>query len=70
MKQQLAAYTSTGSLYPEYINISYNDSGDYEVTIRERVNIDGEYPKPGETVMITIPSEAMMALLDELNEKF
>lgn len=70
MRQNLAAYTSTGTLYPEFINISCNDSGEYEITIRERVNLDGKHPAPGCMALITLSQEAMAAFLDELNEKF
>lgn len=70
MKQQIAAYTASGATYPEYINVSCNDSGAYEITIREQVNLDGEYPKEGRTVMITLSENVMMSFLDEINEKF
>jgi hypothetical protein len=70
MKQYIAAWTSSAQTYPEFINISCNDSGDYEIIIREQCDLSGEHPKDGRVSMITIPSNAFMALVDELNEKF
>lgn len=75
MKQTIAAYTAAGCNYPEYISISCNDSGNYEVTIREPANIEVKNNKEtmvseGRQVMIILSSQAFMELVDEINEKF
>lgn len=69
MHQNIFAYTSLDTLYPEYVSINEQDDGSITIDVRGPVTPPDEthpYGRCGDTVRMTLPRDQLATLVRDI----